>query len=76
MRAVKYGRWKVRRAPKTASGLFASREKNHTPGIPSRCTYVLTFNSWDSLKNGNAGANTGLTLHMLKGVMPTHAAPS
>src|SRR5438105_4559059 len=40
MRARKYGSPKDRRAPKTASALEASSEKNQTPGTPSTCTYV------------------------------------
>jgi len=62
--------------PETASRLLASKEKNHTPGTPLRWTYVLTLSSWELLNTGSAGENTGLTPHMVKGVMPTHAAPS
>jgi hypothetical protein len=39
-----------RPCPQAATGLLASREKNHTPDIPSRCTYVLKFSSCDSLR--------------------------
>src|SRR4028119_1774153 len=76
MRALKYGRGKATRAPRTAAALPASREKNHTPGTPSRWTYVLTLSSWDSLKYGSGGANAALTPHMVNGVMPAHARPS
>src|SRR4028119_2135629 len=75
MRALKYGRGKATRAPRTAAALPASREKNHTPGTPSRWTYVLTLSSWDSLKYGSGGANAALTPHMVNGVMPAHARP-
>ena len=43
----KYGNPKVARAPKTASMLEASSEKNQTPGTPSTCTYVRTLSSCD-----------------------------
>src|SRR5918997_551711 len=76
MRALKYGRWNATLAPRTANVFSASREKNHTTGTPSRWTYVLTFSSWDLLKNGSGGAKVGLTPHMVNGVMPTHARPS
>src|SRR4028118_1157852 len=76
MRALKYGRWNATLAPREAAAWPASREKNHTPGTPSRLTYVLTFSSWDLLKNGSDGANAGLTSHIVNGVMPTHARPS
>jgi hypothetical protein len=75
MRALKYGSPKAARAPKTASVLEASSEKNQTPGTPLTWTYVRTFSSCDWLTTGSGGRRTGRMPHMVNGVMLTQAWP-
>src|SRR5215216_5279820 len=62
--------------PEDGDRVVRVQGKEPTPGTPSRWTYVLTFSSWDSLKDGSGGVNAGLTPHIVNGVMPTHARPS
>jgi hypothetical protein len=76
MRARKYGSPKATRAPKTASVLEASSEKNQTPGTPLKWTYVRTLSSCDWLTTGSGGRTTGRIPHMVNGVTLTQARPS
>jgi hypothetical protein len=59
------------RAVCTTTGLFASSEKNHTPGSPPRFrTYVRRFTSWKLETNGSGGSQVARAPVTVNGTIP------